>query len=76
MKEYDFHSYRRFRFIDMIVDCYGFITMRLVRDYFGVSDRYASEILRKYMEEEPGNIVYNFQEKRYQKTPFFRRAFT
>ena len=76
MKEYDFHSYRRLRFIDMLVDHYGFITMRIVKDYFGISREYALELINRYMEEEPGNIVYNFKERKYQKTPFFRRAFT
>ena len=65
---------QRLRFIDFLLDHYGFVRRSAVMDFFCVSQPQASADIKRYMEVAPGNIEYDKSRKAYVKTESFCRV--
>ncbi len=65
---------QRLRFIDFILDHYGYINRECVEDYFGISTPQVTKDIKEYMKLSPDNIFYSTSSKRYLKHPEFRRV--
>ena len=64
----------RLRFIDSMMDYYGWMNREHLTDFFGISVPQASKDLGDYQMEFPDNIVYNLSAKRYERSATYRRA--
>jgi hypothetical protein len=59
---------QRFMWIKECLDVYGFINREHLERKFGISTPQASNDLRRFMTWAPGNMVYNPNTKRYEKS--------
>lgn len=66
---------QRYRFIDFLLDHYGFVNRSVLMDYFGLTVCTASADLAGYSRLAPGQMAYNVSTKRYEKTPTFNRYY-
>ena len=66
---------QRLRFIDFIVNSYGYIQRRHLTEYFGISPACASMDFENYTKLAPGNLQYNLSQKRYEKGPDFKKVY-
>ena len=64
----------RLRFIDSMMDYYGWMNREHLTDFFGISVQQASNDLGDYQMEFPDNIVYNLSAKRYERSATYRRV--
>ena len=64
----------RLRFIDSMMDYYGWMNREHLTDFFGISVPQASKDLGDYQMEFPDNIVYNLSAKRYERNATYRRV--
>ena len=64
----------RLRFIDSMMDYYGWMNREHLTDFFGISVPQASNDLGDYQMELPDNIVYNLSAKRYERSATYRRV--
>lgn len=64
----------RLRFIDCMLEQYGFINRRIIVDYFGLSTPQASLDMQAYLEHAPGNTEYDKTAKCYIRTDGFVRV--
>ena len=64
----------RLRFIDSMMDYYGWMNREHLTDFFGISVPQASNDLGDYQMEFPDNIVYNLSAKRYERSATYRRV--
>ena len=64
----------RLRFIDSMMDYYGWMNREHLTDLFGISVPQASNDLGDYKMEFPDNIVYNLSAKRYERSATYRRV--
>ncbi len=66
---------QRMRFIDFILEHYGFIHRSVLMDYFGMGEAAATRDFKKYLELAPDNMVYSTKRKAYYKTEVFVRHY-
>lgn len=64
----------RLRFIDSMMDYYGWMNREHLTDFFGISVPQASKDIGDYQIEFPDNIVYNLSAKRYERSATYRRV--
>ena len=64
----------RLRFIDSMMDYYGWMNREHLTDFFGISVPQASKDIGDYQMEFPDNIVYNLSAKRYERSTTYRRV--
>ena len=64
----------RLRFIDSMMDYYGWMNREHLTDFFGISVPQASNDLGDYQMDFPDNIVYNLSAKRYERSATYRRV--
>lgn len=64
---------QRLRFIDFILDSFGYINRHHLMDYYGVSLPQATMDFKMYFEIAPDNGAYDGSQKRYCKTEVFKR---
>ncbi len=64
----------RLRFIDSMMDYYGWMNREHLTDFFGISVPQASKDIGDYQMEFPDNIVYNLSAKRYERSATYRRV--
>lgn len=66
---------QRLRFIDFLVNTYGYINRNAVVDYFGISVPQVSNDFKMYQELAPNNISYDHRQKRYIKLNTFKQLY-
>lgn len=66
---------QRLRFIDFLLDHYGWFNRRLLCDYFALSTPQASLDMKAYMEAAPCNATYSLSAKRYERASGYARVF-
>lgn len=66
---------QRIRFIDFIVNVYGYINRDTVSDYFGTSIPQTTADLKVYMKLAPKNVIYDRSRKSYLKLHTFDKLF-
>ena len=66
---------RRLRFIDIILEHYGYFNRRTIMEYFGMSTPQASLDIAAYMAAAPANVFYNASNRYYEVTTEFERVF-
>lgn len=64
----------RLRFIDSMMNYYGWMNREHLTDFFGISVPQASKDIGDYQMEFPDNIVYNLSAKRYERSATYRRV--
>ena len=62
---------QRIRFIDFLLDKYGFVNRSTVADYFGISHPTITRDFSLYKSMRPNNIIYSTLEKAYYKSEKF-----
>lgn len=67
---------QRLRFIELLLDHYGYFKRRSVVEFFGVSPRSVSRDIQIYQGLAPGNVFYNAQAKAFQKAEGFERRYS
>lgn len=65
---------QRLRFIDFIVDSFGYVNRKHLEDYFGISTPQATKDFKEYMKIAHDNIRYSVTEKTYKRNPEFVRV--
>ncbi len=65
---------QRLRFIDFVVDHYGYINRSTISDYFGMSTVQASLDIHEYKALAPANLEYTVNGKTYEKSKAFKRV--
>lgn len=63
----------RLRFIDFLLDAYGYAQPKHLIDYFGIGTAQATRDLRDYLEHAPGNALYEASRKMYHRSATFER---
>lgn len=63
---------QRLRFIDFLVDQYGYINRSALVDFFDIGLAMATRDFAKYRAMAPGNLVYDTKKKTYLKSPNFK----
>jgi len=66
---------QRMRFIDFLVDHYGYIQRTQLIDYFNISPPQATRDFRQYIELAPDNLVFNVTDKQYKRSGDFERIY-
>lgn len=63
----------RMRFIDCLLENYGYINRAQIQDYFGLSQPQASLDFALYLEQSPGNMEYDKSAMSYIRPETFKR---
>jgi hypothetical protein len=63
----------RLRFIDFLLEHFGYAQPKHLIDYFGIATAQATRDLRDYLEQAPGNALYETSTKRYHRSATFER---
>lgn len=64
---------QRLRFIDFLLDAFGYVQARHLMDYFGIASAQATRDLVAYAELAPVNADYVASNRRYERTRNFIR---
>ena len=64
----------RLRFIDSMMDYYGWMNREHLADFFGIPVPQASKDLGDYQTEYPANTSYNASTKRFERNATYRRV--
>lgn len=65
---------QRLRFIDFLLDHYGYFKRGMVADYFGLSTPQVSMDVQVYLDVTGGMAVYNLSARRYERAANFKRT--
>lgn len=75
MKKLRYAVEQRLRFIDFLLNEYGYINRSAITDYFDVSLPQATRDLQQYKSMAPKNAEYSSIEKVYRRTRGFKRIY-
>ena len=65
----------RLRFIDFLLDQYGYFQCDALCNQFGISTPQASLDIRAYIERWPTNVEYDNLQRRYVRTATYERKY-
>lgn len=66
---------QRLRFIDIVLEHYGWVQRQVLMDQFGISTPQSSMDIHVYLDVAAGNMEYNKTTRRYERQPKFKRRF-